>query len=199
MESRHVSLLLVEMARLKMVKTPCFSATDLCDESGSRHQSVCAASNLMRRGIVMAICLTIGIAHAKADPCHGRSDADVEVCLRAGLAEAEAKLARYGAAVEARIARRDRADHAFADFSVSQDSWMKYRAAECRAVYKSWSTETDRIRTFLSCSRRLTQSRLHDIWANWLQPVNSDDPTPPLPEPVMEHFEEKATDVSHAG
>ena len=123
-------------------------------------------------------------AHASPPPCVGISTSDVERCLELKLKHAESELERYTAAAIKRIGQGDDPDQALESFHTSQDNWSAYRNAECGAVYDFWSTGTIRGVKSLTCDRRVTETRIHEIWFNFLTYVDS---TPPiLPEPAVE-------------
>lgn len=118
---------------------------------------------------------------AVADPCGGSTTAEVERCLAADLARADAELNRYYAAAVARLAK-DRQTVAIARLRASERAWVTYRDAECDAIYERWKDGTIRGAMALGCRMRVTRARTMTIWRNWLTYADS---TPPLlPRPV---------------
>ena len=118
---------------------------------------------------------------AVADPCGGSTTPDVERCLAADLARADAELNRYYAAATARLVN-DRQTAAITQLRASERAWVAYRDAECDAIYKRWSDGTIRGAMALGCRTRVTRARTLAIWRNWL---TYPDSTPPLlPRPV---------------
>lgn len=118
---------------------------------------------------------------AAAGPCAGSTTPEVERCLAADLARADAELNRYYAAAAARLAK-DRQNGAIAQLRASEGAWIAYRDAECNAIYEWWKDGTIRGAMALSCRMRVTKARTLTIWRNWL---TYPDGTPPLlPRPI---------------
>ena len=63
----------------------------------------------------------------------------------------------------------------------AQVSWEGYRQAQCGAVFTQWRGGTVRGLMTLSCQTRLTQSRTHTLWENFLTTMEG---TSLLPEPM---------------
>lgn len=118
---------------------------------------------------------------AAAAPCPGSTTRDIEQCLAADLARADAELNRYYATAVTRLTR-DREQTALAKLRASERVWIAHRDAECDAVYEWWSQGTIRGAMALGCQIRITKIRTMVIWKNWLTYA---DTTPPLlPEPT---------------
>ncbi|MEC7819221.1 MAG: lysozyme inhibitor LprI family protein [Pseudomonadota bacterium] len=96
--------------------------------------------------------------------------------------DADAELNRYYSAAMERLADQGE-DYAKArtELRDAQRAWIKYRDAECGAVFTSWAPGSIARTMAADCSDRLTRTRTHAIWAHWL---TYEDSTPPiLPEP----------------
>ena len=118
---------------------------------------------------------------ATTDPCPGSTTRDVEQCLAAGLARADAELNRYYAATVARLTR-DGDTTSLAKLRASERAWIAYRDAECDAVYDWWKGGTIRGTMSLECRTSITKARTLEVWRNWLTFA---DTTPPvLPRPA---------------
>lgn len=128
--------------------------------------------------IIAALLLAAGNA------CDGSTTRDVERCLAANLARADAELNRYYAAATKRLTeQKDTA--ALAKLRTAERAWIAYRDAECDAVYESWGQGTIRGAMTLGCRISLTKTRTATIWRNWLTYADS---TPPIqPEPAADN------------
>lgn len=116
-----------------------------------------------------------------ADPCAGSTTREVEQCLAADLARADAELNRYYAAAVTRLTK-ERATTALAKLRASERAWIAYRDAECDAVYEWWSRGTIRGAMTLGCRTRITKARAMTIWQNWLTYADSTPPILPKPK-----------------
>lgn len=67
------------------------------------------------------------------------------------------------------------------DLRLAQEHWKQYRDAECKAAFENWSGGTIRVSMELDCRQRLTESRIFDIWRQWL--THPDNTLPLLPKP----------------
>lgn len=120
---------------------------------------------------------------AAANPCPGSTTREVEQCLADDLARVDAELNRYyGAAVKRLTEEKQTA--ALAQLRASERAWIRYRDAECGAVYEWWKQGTIRGTMDLGCRMDVTRARTSTIWRNWLTYADS---TPPLlPRPPRE-------------
>lgn len=66
----------------------------------------------------------------------------------------------------------------------SQETWLKYREAQCDAVYNLWITGTIRGLMSLRCKLDLTKKRTHDIWVTYLTYMDSTPAILPNPYPT---------------
>lgn len=119
--------------------------------------------------------ITVLLLAAEA-PCVGSTTREVERCLAAELAHADAELNRYYAAATTRLARQGDTT-ALAKLRSAERAWIAYRDAECDAVYGSWGQGTIRGAMMLTCRVRLAEARTAMIWRNWLTYA---DGTPPI-------------------
>lgn len=102
----------------------------------------------------------------------------------ASASDADAELNRYYAAAMERLKDQGE-DYAKArnELRDAQRAWIKYRDAECGAVFTSWYPGSIARTMAGQCVDELSRARTHAIWANWLTFADS---TPPvLPEPVQ--------------
>lgn len=111
-----------------------------------------------------------------ADLCPGSTTSEVEQCLAADLAKADAELNRYYGAAVKRLTEEKQAA-ALAQLRASERAWIRYRDAECGAVYEWWKQGTIRGTMDLGCRIDVTKARNSTIWRNWLTYADS---TPPL-------------------
>ncbi|RDE06402.1 lysozyme inhibitor LprI family protein [Sphingomonas aracearum] len=117
---------------------------------------------------------------ASGAPCPGSTTPEVEQCLAADLARADAELNRYYTAAVTRLSK-EREGTALAKLRASERAWIAYRDAECNAVYENWKGGTIRGAMALGCRTKITIARTMAIWQNWLTYADS---TPAiLPEP----------------
>ncbi|WP_187335991.1 lysozyme inhibitor LprI family protein [Novosphingopyxis iocasae] len=96
----------------------------------------------------------------------------------------DAELNRYYSAAMERLADRgEEYAKARTELRDAQRAWIKYRDAECGAVFTSWYPGSIARTMAGDCVDRLTNARTHAIWAHWLTFADS---TPPiLPEPPI--------------
>jgi uncharacterized protein YecT (DUF1311 family) len=121
--------------------------------------------------------------------CQGDSTTEVDACLLNRETRALTTLAKYQAAVRARLAREMKASPpvgpeatSSARFDAAETAWAAYREAECGAVFDYWRAGTIRVSREQICRIRLTVQHTHTIWREWL---TFPDQTPPLlPEPA---------------
>lgn len=133
--------------------------------------ALAAAATLATRG-----------AHAPP-PCPGGTTPAVEACLSARMTKADGELARYLAAARGRLRRDREPDATVRAFEAAERAWIRYRDAECGAVYVHWSGGTIRNAEAISCRIQLSQLHAHTVWRQWLTYA---DTTPPiLPEPIV--------------
>jgi uncharacterized protein YecT (DUF1311 family) len=125
--------------------------------------------------------IALALLLAAAAPCPGSSTREIEQCLAADLAKADAELNRYYAAATRRLTGEQQLA-ALAKLRSSERAWIQHRDAECDAVWEFWKGGTIRGTFSGECRLRLTRERTMAIWSNWLTYVDS---TPPfLPKPI---------------
>jgi uncharacterized protein YecT (DUF1311 family) len=110
-------------------------------------------------------------------PCVDTSPIPVNDCLVARLKESEVILDRYFQTAKKLIDKES-----FGEFTQAQQSWLKYRDAECGALFDHWSSGTIRVPMELQCRIRLPRFRTFTIWRDWLTPVERSPPVLPRPE-----------------
>jgi uncharacterized protein YecT (DUF1311 family) len=103
--------------------------------------------------------------------------------LGTSLDRSKARLAKYLQAALTRYADDNEAAVRLG-IQASQDAFEAYRSIECATVYEDWKDGTIRGAMSLSCETALTDERTHDIWADWLQYMDSTPPILPEPEPT---------------
>ncbi|MCQ8240341.1 lysozyme inhibitor LprI family protein [Rhizosaccharibacter radicis] len=121
---------------------------------------------------------------APASPCRwGRTD-EIESCRQTEQQGLDVALARYERTAMKRMKEGRPGDHAvLTRFEAFRQAWLRYRDAECDAVYEQWSDGSIRGIEAQVCRRRLTQDRMHEIWADWLTYMDSTPsilPKPPI-------------------
>lgn len=124
--------------------------------------------------------IALSLLLAAADPCPGSTTRGVERCLAADLARADAELNRYYAAAVKRLTSEQQ-DMALAQLRASERAWIRYRDAECDAVWEYWKEGTIRGTLAAECRMRLVRGRTMSIWRNWLIYVDSTPPILPRP------------------
>jgi hypothetical protein len=138
--------------------------------------------------IALAFAATLATRGARPEPpCPGAATPAVERCLQDRLSGAEAELARYVAAADARLRQQVGRDPAAARarqrFEAAEQAFAAYRDAECGAVFEAWSGGTIRNAMEIVCRLRITRLHTHTLWREWLTYMDS---TPPiLPEPAV--------------
>jgi uncharacterized protein YecT (DUF1311 family) len=111
---------------------------------------------------------------------------DINQCLIAEAASADAERVRYFQAAQTRLKQEappsDAAAVALpAEIGKVEAAWTTYRDLECGAVFDYWSAGTIRVMMEESCYIDLTRQHTHTLWSEWLTYMDS---TPPiLPEP----------------
>lgn len=118
---------------------------------------------------------------AAAAPCPGSTTREVEQCLADDLVGADAELNRYYVAAVKRLTDTGETA-ALARLRASERAWIRYRDAECDAVWEYWSKGSIRGSFSAQCRIRLTHDRTMAIWSNWLTYVDSTPPLLPRPE-----------------
>lgn len=112
------------------------------------------------------------------DACDGTTMEMVR-CLDKRGEEADAELAKYLAAAQARI---NGSLDAKPDLAHAQAAWNDYRHAHCDDVYDFWREGSIRGLAAASCYLEITRRRTHEVWSDYL---TFPDSTPPLlPEPA---------------
>jgi uncharacterized protein YecT (DUF1311 family) len=136
-------------------------------------------------GIVLLAAASVAAAREPPLHCPGDNTLEINDCLGAELAKAEAVLKRYIDAARKRL-KSEAADDpgaaaALVDLDKTQTAWLAYRGAECDSVYDYWQAGTIRTSMEITCEIDLTRRRTHQVWSEWLTYMDS---TPPiLPEP----------------
>lgn len=69
----------------------------------------------------------------------------------------------------------------------AQKAWSRYQESHCNSVYTVWREGTIRSAMALGCKINLTQRRTHELWSEYLSPMDGSDPV--LPEPKIEFAE----------
>jgi len=106
---------------------------------------------------------------------------DTNRCEYMKVLEAEKVLQTYvNKSVERWSTEKDFDSH----MKSSQETWLKYREAQCGAVYNLWITGTIRGLMSLQCKLDLTKKRTHDIWVAYLTYMDSTPAILPNPYPT---------------
>jgi uncharacterized protein YecT (DUF1311 family) len=113
---------------------------------------------------------------------------DINQCLIAEAASADAERVRYLQAAQTRLKQEASPSDAAAvampaEIGKVEAAWTAYRDLECGAVLDYWSAGTIRVMMEESCVIDLTRQHTHTLWSEWLTYMDS---TPPiLPEPSV--------------
>ncbi|MFC5527741.1 lysozyme inhibitor LprI family protein [Rhodanobacter ginsengisoli] len=126
--------------------------------------------------ILVVLCST-GLAQASSQQCDGNTP-EIQACMEKKLDEANALLAKYLTAAQARI---DKDFGSKPNLRASQAAWAHYRDLECGDVFEFWVQGTYRTIANSECMLRLTQQRTHEVWQAYL--TYQDSTSPLLPEP----------------
>ena len=113
-------------------------------------------------------------------PCDGSTTPEVERCLAADLARADAELNHYYASAVAQLSKERQAT-AIARLRASERAWVAYRDNECDALFERWKDGTVRGAMALGCQIRVTKARTMIIWRNWLTAADRSPPLLPRP------------------
>jgi uncharacterized protein YecT (DUF1311 family) len=122
-------------------------------------------------------------AAAAKDPCRGASTPEVNACGELKLKASKARLDKYLQAAFHRYSDQNEAAVRLG-IEASQSAFEAYRSTECATVYEEWKDGTIRGAMELGCEIELTDQRTHDIWAHWLQYMDSTPPVLPEPKPT---------------
>ena len=127
--------------------------------------------------VVLGLC-SAGLVQASTVQCDG-STLEIQACMGKRLDEANARLAKYLTAAQARI---DKDFGSRPNLKATQAAWARYRDLECADVFELWEQGTYRTIASSECMLRVTQQRTHEVWQAYL---THQDSTPPLlPEPL---------------
>lgn len=55
------------------------------------------------------------------------------------------------------------------EIKLSQEAWMKYRDAHCKAIYTSYGKGTMRLIAYPSCMLELTKQRKKEVYTNFVE------------------------------
>lgn len=94
--------------------------------------------------------------------------------------DADAELNRYYAAAIGRL-KDDGDEKSRIALRDSQRAWIKYRVAECGAVYERWYPGSIARTMAAECVEQLSRTRTVAIWSHWLTYVDSTPPILPRP------------------
>ncbi|WP_425605277.1 lysozyme inhibitor LprI family protein [Fulvimonas yonginensis] len=133
---------------------------------------------LLRNLLLVALgSCSAGLVKASSSQCGGDT-LEIQACMGTKLDEANALLAKYLAAAQARI---DEDSNSRPNLGNAQAAWLRYRDLECADVFDLWSQGTYRTVASSECMLRLTRQRTHEIWQAYL--THQDSTPPVLPEP----------------
>lgn len=104
---------------------------------------------------------------------------EVNACIGREVAEAEEVLQAYLSAAMEQIESQPDAQDAL---DKSQQAWLAYRSAYCDAIYTQWIGGTIRGAMSGLCALKLTKSRTHLVWEDYLTYMDSTPPVLPEPE-----------------
>ena len=139
--------------------------------------------------LLLALAAAAAVQAASPAPCpRTGTTLDINQCLIAEAASADAERVRYFQAAQTRLKQEaspsDAAATAMpAEIGKVEAAWTAYRDLECGAVLDYWSAGTIRVMMEESCYIDLTRQHTHTLWSEWLTYMDS---TPPiLPEPSV--------------
>lgn len=112
--------------------------------------------------------------------CTGADTVSIDACAQADFEAADVELNRYYRAALQRL-RSEKEDKAAEALVTAQRAWIRYRDAECSAVYENWSGGSIRTLMYLDCRTGLTKARTEAIWSHWLTYMDSTPPILPRP------------------
>lgn len=138
----------------------------------------------MRRLMLLCLALVPGWGtgaepDAEPDCAAPKTTYDFNMCGSREAQRADEEMLRYLEAAMTRVARDAESRSAL---EVAQKSWEAYRSSHCGAVYTLWREGTIRGPKGIACQIALTRQRTHEVWLQYLRPVEKSAP-PLLPEP----------------
>jgi uncharacterized protein YecT (DUF1311 family) len=132
---------------------------------------------------MLVVFIAAALAADSAHTCKGSTTPEVNACAALELKASKARLDKY---LQAAFDRYGEDEDAAVRLGIeaSQNAFEAYRATECATVYENWKGGTIRGAMELSCEIELTDERTHQVWANWLQYMDSSPPILPEPKPT---------------
>jgi uncharacterized protein YecT (DUF1311 family) len=112
--------------------------------------------------LLLALGLTTGAAAAAVDCDNAASTVDINECAARDQKAVEVKLnTAYQAALKS-LGDGEGAATKKA-LVLAQRAWIKFREADCKALYELWSGGTMRDMVFLNCMRRRAEQRIKEL------------------------------------
>jgi uncharacterized protein YecT (DUF1311 family) len=104
----------------------------------------------------------------------------VNQCMDKDLVEAEGVMDKY---LTKSLERYAGDNVSIVSIKKGQEAWLKYRDAQCDAVYDTWRDGTIRTSMELGCKLKLTHQRTTVLWQSFLTYVDSTPSLLPEPKP----------------
>lgn len=98
--------------------------------------------------------------------------ADMNYCARQDVIKAEDTMNTY---LIATINANRHDTETVEAIMQSQTDWQKYRDSYCDAVYSHWRDGTIRGVMSISCEQALTEQRTHQLWQDFLRPMDDEE------------------------
>lgn len=107
-----------------------------------------------------------------------RTTYDFNMCPDPVFERATQDLTRY---LQASRQSEAKDAQSLAALNAAQSAWEKYVNSHCDAVYAHWREGTIRNQKYTACRLGLMRERTHELWFQYLKPVDKSPPV--LPEP----------------
>ena len=118
--------------------------------------------NAIRRALLLALGLAAGSAAAAPDCRNAATTIEINECADADLKTVEKTLnTTYQAALKA-VGDAEGAK-AKAALVAAERAWIKFREADCNALYELWADGTMRTVVYVSCMRRRAEQRIKEL------------------------------------
>lgn len=126
-------------------------------------------------GVLVLLLLCAGIAHADDDCKDANNTVEMNDCMSKQAKAAEATLNQTYRQVLASLKGADnQAQQSYpastrAALVDAQRAWIKYRDADCKAVYNRWKGGSIRDVMMLGCMKDRAEQRTHELLEGFLQ------------------------------
>lgn len=114
----------------------------------------------------LLILLTMHAAHA-ADCKNATTTVDIDECAAQEQKQVEAKLNTVYQRVIKKLDKPDADGESYSEMKTSliaaQRAWIKFRDADCKAVYTRYASGTIRTAMFIGCMQSHTEQRIREL------------------------------------